>query len=111
MSKQYYLLTCPKCGKAKSALVTHRQTIKSGQVYDSWKVEKCTACKKSLGLREVMTHTPTVEIVNGPMCYILKIEGQEIPFSYGSNAEYFEDLFKRLGFHVTVTNNYETADV
>ena len=37
---------------------------------------------------------------NAQFSWILKVDGVEIPFYYGSSADYFEEHYKSLGYTV-----------
>jgi len=47
------------------------------------------------------------KIINGNHCYILEVDGQEIPFQLGYSADYFEQHYKELGYKIIKEDRYE----
>lgn len=39
-------------------------------------------------------------ITNAKFCWVLKVDGQEIPFNTAVSADYFEEHYKSLGYEV-----------
>lgn len=39
-------------------------------------------------------------IINSKFCYVLKVDGLEIPFQGSHNVEYFEEHYKNLGYWI-----------
>jgi len=47
------------------------------------------------------------EIVNGQFSWFLRVDGQDISFQGGSNADYFEKHYKELGYEVTIIDEHD----
>ena len=39
-------------------------------------------------------------LVNGQFSWFLRVDGEEIPFNYAKNADYFEKHYTELGYKV-----------
>ena len=39
-------------------------------------------------------------IINGRFSWFLEVDGQKIPFNYGSSADYFKKHYEELGYYV-----------
>jgi hypothetical protein len=46
------------------------------------------------------------KIINSQFSYILEVDGYEIPFQGGYNAEYFEKHYSELGYKVEKIDDY-----
>ena len=63
----------------------------------------CPNCKEKDCVERVQVEfTPEklCILVNARFCWILKVDGKEIPFNCGSSADYFEEHYKALGYDV-----------
>ena len=50
-------------------------------------------------------------IENAQFSYILRVDNQEISFNGGWNADYFEHLYKNLGYTVKRINTYKQGEI
>ena len=50
-------------------------------------------------------------IVNGQFSYLLEVDGHQISFSGGSNADYFAAHYKELGYTIERVDAYTQAGI
>ena len=46
-------------------------------------------------------------ISNEPFCYLLKVDGVEIPFQSSSSVEYLAKHYQELGYEIKLEDNYK----
>lgn len=51
----------------------------------------------------------TCTIINGRFCWILQVDNVEIPFNGGHHAEYFQNLYSKLGYKVEIKNESDES--
>jgi hypothetical protein len=49
-------------------------------------------------------------LVNGRFCWILKVDGQSIPFNQAASADYFEEHYRGLGYNVRREDEYSLPE-